>query len=359
MKKHIILALLAVATGFISNDAQASFSGATFTLDNPYSLYVASSSVTISNVAAAAYSTGTLVVSNAAASPITVSWTAPGRAMGLGTTNLISLPAGQLAQIDVNTAVSGMTIYKTEVEQAPSSVTGVPVAPPSLIPDLLYYKMTEGTKSYLYNYGYYESSPVYLTDSSTHGGTTGTITATAVPIQWVTNQNSTLESAVHFNGASTVLDSGASSLFNFTTNLFTINIWVRNLTYPCAICGNGLYQNSGWYVVINPAGEVVVAAESPGSDSYVATTSTVAFAGQWCMITVVRTGINTALIYCNGVQQNTIGSFANPASCNNNMIFGDNYYGNQYDGDLGIIRIYGRPLSATEINTIYRQETTP
>jgi hypothetical protein len=247
-----------------------------------------------------------------------------------------------------------MVIYNTQIEQFPPVNTGS--FPPS-VPDLLYYKLTEGASAYQLPAGYFENSPDYIADSSAHGGTTGTITAVNVPIQWVPNQNGTPVSAVHFNGASTKIDTGNSTLFEFTTNLFTVNIWVRNLTYPCPICGNGLYRTYGWYVDVNPAGEIVVAAENPGSDSYVATTSTVAFAGQWTMVTAVRTGPTTVLIYANGLLQNTIGSFTNPTPCNNTLIFGSDYYGNQYDGDLGTIRIYGRPLSPGEITALYQNDT--
>jgi len=355
--RTIFFAWLLAFTGFVSHPVRADFSGSTYAMDSAYSLCVTNASITISNVVPGAYPVAALVVSNAAASPITIDWAAPGRAVGAGTTNVISLPGGEIAQINVNAAVPGMLIYNTEVEQFPPPANTNTANP--LIPDLLYYKLTEGASAYQTPAGYFENSPDYLADSSTHGGTVGTVTATGVPIQWVPNQNAKPVSALHFNGASTKLDTGTSTLFNFTTNLFTVNIWVRNLTYPCAICGNGLYENYGWYMVANPAGEIVVAAESPGSDSYVATTSTVAFAGQWSMITAVRTGPTTVLIYRDALLQNTIGNFANPSPCNNTLIFGDDYYGNQYDGDLGTIRIYSHPLTADEISALYLNDTTP
>jgi hypothetical protein len=89
----------------------------------------------------------------------------------------------------------------------------------------------------------------------------------------------------------------------------------------------------------------------------VVTTSPVADVGEWCMVTAVRVDTRTVLIYKNGVLQNTFGSFTNPASCSSNLLFGDNFSGNQYDGDLGVIRIYNRPLSASDINAIYVADT--
>jgi hypothetical protein len=352
MKKRAIFLSAIVAIKISTLDVHADFAGGTYTLSSPYSLYIATGSVTINNIVAAPYSTGTLIVSNASAGPVNVNWAAAGRAVGLGTTNAMVIPSGQIGEVSVNAVFPGLVTYTTSQETGASG--GNP-----LTPDLLYYQMTEGAASYQTQAGFFENPPVYLTDSSTHGGSTGTVTATGIPIQWVPNQNGTPVSAVHFNGSSTALRAANPGLFSFTTNLFSVNLWVRNLTYPCALCGNGLYENSGWYIVINTAGEVVVAAESPGSDSYVATSSTVAFAGQWEMITVVRTGPKTVLIYRNALLQNTIGSFSNPAPTGNAVIFGDNYYGNQYDGDLGTIRIYGRPLAPNEINALYLNDTTP
>ena len=350
-----ILACLLGAASLIPATSRADFDGSTYILNNPSSLYVASGNVTINAVVASSYDVATLIISNSAANPIQVTWAGPGRAVGAGSTNQLSVPAGQIAAVNVNATLPGLVVYNTQLEQVQPALNVVN----SLTPDLLYYKLTEGVTSFHTAAGYFESSPVFLTDSSSHGGTVGTISAVNVPIQWVPNQNGTLTTAVHYNGASTVLDTGNSGLFNFTNNLFTINLWVRNLTYPCAFIGTGLYRTSGWYVIANTAGDIVVAAEGPGTDNYVATTSTVASVGQWVMVTVVRTSANSILIYKNGQLQQTIGSFSNPAPCSNDMILGDNYYGNQYDGDLGTLRIYSRPLSQTEINQLYQQDTTP
>lgn len=351
--KSCLLFLPLFLAGASFDRAQADFSGSTLTLNSPNSLYITSSGVTVSNVVIGTYSSATLVISNAAASPIPVNWAGPGRAVGVGTTNQFYLSGGQIAQINVNAAIPSMIIYNTLLEQFPP-VNTAPVGPPA--PDLLYYALTEGANAYQLYGNYYETPPVYLADSSTHGGSTGSVTAT-VPIQWVPNQNGTFASALHFNGSSTKLQAGNSTLFNFTTNLFTVNIWVRNLTYPCALCGNGLYLNYGWYVAVNPAGEIVAAAENPGFDNVVATTSTVAFAGQWAMITVVRTSPTTILIYRDGLLQNTTGTFGNPTPSSSPLTFGDDYVGNQYDGDLGTIRIYSHPLSASQITTLYLNDT--
>jgi hypothetical protein len=353
MKNAFIVTILAV-TGCIPAVVMADFNGSSFVMNSPYSLCVTNASLTINNVVAGANNVATLVVSNSSPNAIFVNWAAPGRAVGLGTTNQLLIPGGEIAQVNVNAAVPGMVIYSTQLEQLmPSNNVVTP-----LTPELLYYELTEGAGAYQYFSEYLENPPVYLADSSSHGGTTGTVTAT-VPIQWVPNQNGTPLTAIHFNGASTKISTGNSTLFNFTTNLFTVNIWVRNLTYPCAICGNGLYLNYGWYVDLNPAGEVVVAAENPGVDKYVATTSTVGFVGQWAMITVVRTGPTTIQIYRDALLQTTTGSFANPAPSSEPLIFGDDYTGNQYDGDLGTIRIYDRPLATNEINALYLNDTAP
>ena len=352
--KHIFFTSIFAASTYLAGHARADLVGSTYTMTSAYSVYVASANITILNVVPATYNVAALIVSNASSGPITVTWAVPSRAVGVGTTNQLTLSGGQLVEINVNDSIPGMVVYNTQLEQIlpPVTATGN-----SLVPALLYYQLTEGAQAYQNNVGYFETPPVYLADSSTHGGTTGIVTATAVPIQWVPNQNGTPATAIHFNGASTKIVATNTTLFNFTTNLFSINVWVRSLTYPCAIMGNGLYLNYGWYLVVNPVGEIVLAAENPGSDQYVATTSTVAFNGTWTMVTVVRTGPSTVSIYANGLLQNTLGSFGNPAPSSNPVIFGDDFVGNQYDGDLGTIRIYDRPLSPSEVSALYQMDT--
>jgi Concanavalin A-like lectin/glucanases superfamily len=348
--KAPILTLLAAASCLMPSYAKADLIGSTYTMDGAYSLCMANTDVIISNVVAAPYSVATLIISNSAASAIKVFWVAPGRAVGNETKNQFSLPGGKVVEIKVNMVFPGLVTYTTLLEHdVPLISTGLT----DIIPELLYYKFAEGSQSFQSGLRFFENPPVSLTDSSLHGGTTGTVTAT-VPIEWVTNQTSTPFSAIHFNGSSTSLDTHNGTDFNFTTNLFTINIWVRPLVYNCILVGNGQYLNSGWYVWLNPYGSVGLSAENNGIDTYLWTPASTVSPGEWSMLTLVRINTSTVLIYKNAVLQQTFGSFGNPTSCSDSLLFGDYHGGGyHYDGDLGVARIYDHVLSAEEINTLF------
>jgi Concanavalin A-like lectin/glucanases superfamily len=348
--KTPILPLLAAAVCLIPGHARAAFSGSTYTMDGAYSLCLANTDVTISNVVAAPYDAATLIISNSAASAIKVYWVAPGRAVGTETKNQFSLAGGKVVEIKVNMVFPGLVTYATQLEH---DVPLISTGPTDIIPELLYYKLTEGSQSFQSGSRFFENPPVSLTDSSILGGTTGTVTA-AVPIEWVTNQTATPFSAIHFNGNSTSLDTHNGTDFNFTTNLFTINIWVRPLVYNCILAGNGQYLYSGWYVWLNSYGSVGMSAENNGIDTYLWTPASTVTLGEWSMLTLVRTNTSTVLIYKNAVLQQTFGSFGNPTSCGDSVLFGDYHGGGyHYDGDLGVVRIYDRALSTDEINTLY------
>ena len=344
MKK--ILFLLPVALLLFKLDrATASFSGSTYTMDSPFSLFVASGDVTISSVTPAAAIYAVLIVSNSAATSINVNWAAGGRAIGSETTNQVSVPRGKVVEITVDAALPNILTYTTRLEHdtPAASFNGN-----DIIPELLYFKLMETNQT---------APPFNLADSSLSGTNLGAV-ASAYAIAWVPNQLNQYQ-AMHFNGFSTTITVTNQTAFNFTTNLFSINMWVRPLTYHCQLAGNGQYLISGWYFVVNQVGAVLLAAENPGLDSYVATGASVVSVGQWCMLTLVRTDTSTVLIYKNAVQQPTIGSFANPAPCADSLIFGrypgGGYY---YDGDMGTVRIYNRALSPTEINTLYTNSAT-
>ena len=348
--KTAILALLAAMYFSMPDHAKADFTGSTYTMNSAYSLCMANTDVTISNVVAAPYNAATLMISNSAASAIRVYWVAPGRAVGTETKNQFSLPGGKVVEIKVNMVFPGLTTYATLLEH---DVPLISAGPTDIIPELLYYKLSEGSQSYQLGLRFFQNSPVNLTDSSLRGGTAGTVNAT-VPVEWDTNQTARPFSAIHFNGNSTALDTHNGTDFNFTTNLFTLNVWVRPLVYNCIVAGNGQYQNSGWYCWINPYGSIGLSAENPGADNYVWTPASAVLLGEWSMLTLVRTGTSTVSIYKNAVLQQTSGSFRDPTSCGDSLLFGGYHGGGiHYDGDLGEVRTYNRVLSIEEINALF------
>jgi hypothetical protein len=349
--RRFFLAILISITCIVAASSKADFNGSTYTLDSPFSLYITNGNVTISQITVGAVDYATLIISNSATYSIKVVWAAPGRALGLETTNQLVLPGGKVVQISVEAVFPNLVTYSTQLEYDMPAIA-IPANGTDVIPDLLYYKMTEGFGP--------TNPPIYLADSSTHGGTTGTVTS-CCGIPWVTNEAEMPQSAIHFNGANTMIDTSNSTLFNFTTNLFSVNVWVRPLVFETqpVIIGNGSYLNTGWYVCVSPIGSAGIAANVPGGSTYVATSSPCTTPDAFTMLTFVRTSATAVSIYANGILQPTIGSFMNPASCSDSLVIGGYHGANLIlDGDIGVVRVYGRVLQPGEITTLYTNGIT-
>jgi hypothetical protein len=212
-------------------------------------------------------------------------------------------------------------------------------------PSLLYYKMTEHAQI---------MPPVYLADSSTHGGTTGTV-LTATELQWVTNQASIPEAAMHFNGVTTYIDTGNPDLFNFTTNSFSINLWANPLTANGHLLANGFYHGIGWFLSVGSSYELNFGSDAFGTESVLTTTTPVSgWPGTYDMVTITRNGTDTPLIYINGILVATSGSFSNPASSGSSLVVGVNRNGANYlDGDMWLLQIWNTTLSASDVANLY------
>jgi hypothetical protein len=343
--KKTILTLLAAITLLATDRADAQLSGSTYTMNSAFSLCITNANVTISNVVAGLVNVSSLIISNSAPTSIEVFWTAAGRAVGFETTNRVVLPAAEVVEIKVNAVFPGLVTYATRLQYPMPVIVISSHNINDIIPESLYYKLTEGFGP--------TTPPVLLADSSSHGGTTGYLNS-IVPIAWDPDQGGSPNAAIYFDGVSTSLDTENNTLFNFTTNLFTLNMWVRPLSYNPILAGNGTWAGSGWFFGLNGYGAAVMVANYPGGGTYVGTSPNVVAPGQWCMLTAVRTDTSTILIYKNAVLQATTGSFANPAPCTDSMVLGDYHGGGiHYNGDMGVVRIYDRALSVTEIGSLY------
>lgn len=246
--------------------------------------------------------------------------------------------------------------------------TGVPTGE-DIVPDLLYYTMTDYIPISFPDGGIFTDT---VTDNSTDGGANGSVspnTANA-SVSWRPNQTGFYTGAVHFNGVSTTLDTGNSTRFNFTTDVFTINMWVQPYALPTSpnnfvLVGNGTYGASGWYAFIGPSGNVGLQPNSSSDPSYVATDNPVTGANIWTMLTFVRTTsdetTSNLLIYANG-QLKGLGSnkiYTNPTSCSDSCWIGNYHAAPQVlDGDIGVVRIYSSALTSNQIYQLYTNGLT-
>ena len=216
-------------------------------------------------------------------------------------------------------------------------------------PDLLCYKMTETNET---------SVPIYLTNSSNPTGLTGLYPSNASVI-W-TNGPGGEYNALHFDGVSSFLDTGLSNTFNFTSNPFTINLWLLSLGPTNFVMGNNTYATDGWFMAVN-AFLLLFGAETADGEAVVYTKNTVSgWPTAWNMITITRDGANALLIYINGLQQFTGGQFLNPISTANTLKFGAGVFNNgsfvesdKMDGTLWLPQIWSTNLSSADIANLY------
>jgi hypothetical protein len=269
--------------------------------------------------------------------------------------------------------------------------TGVPTNTDP-IPDLLYYKMTEYVPTTLpTGLPTYTNYSLTLTDSSTNGGATGTVSSTGGnPILWRSNKTGFYTGAIHWRES--VLTVADTNRFNFGTNLFTINFWVQPLTgadssarsnctgcpmgIPCdpacyniALLGNGSADfSNGWWIVQGGAQTAVIGANIPGflGDYTVTTGNGLVPVNMWTMLTFVRPDTNTISIYVNG-QLDITTNFPIPAPSTNNLVVGrytlnaelqsNNLVVTPFDGDFGVIRIYSTNLMSNQIYQLWMNGT--
>jgi hypothetical protein len=198
--------------------------------------------------------------------------------------------------------------------------------------------------------------PIYLTNSSNPDGPRG-IYPSNVSTIWTNGVEGQPNTALHFDGTASYIDTTISSNFNFTTNLFTINLWVRPATRNGFLMQNeDASKTNGWYLSVGGSYEVWFGTETNGGGSSFSTAPGAAQVGVWDMVTMVRTDPTNVLVYING-RQATNGLITSPASSTNNLILGVDSTGeNHLDGDMWLPQIWSIALSPTDIANLYCYE---
>ena len=225
------------------------------------------------------------------------------------------------------------------------------------IPELLYLKMLEGATNTT------GPGPVSLVmaDASTFDHTNVILTY-PYTVEWVTNVAGVPNSALHYNGTASYIDTHDTNSFNFTTNPYTVNFWVLTLTGEKYIFSNGGFLNpgttnaamtNGWYIKVGGSESILFGSiQTATSGTYVATPNGSVSTTSWKMVTCVWDGIN-AYIYIDGAPVAS-GSFSDPASSNNSLVLGqDDDNANFYDGDMWLPQIWSSALTATDIANLY------
>jgi len=219
-------------------------------------------------------------------------------------------------------------------------------------PELLYYILTKTNQSGQ------TSVPIYLTNSSNPDGPLG-IYPSNVSTIWTTGVGGQPNTALHFDGTHSYIDTMISAPFDFTTNLFTINFWVQ----PTSGYSRCLMQNqdsgglNGWYVNLGGSYQIIygtVTNGPPGSSISTGPGALGADNNAWTMVTIVREEPTNTVIYINGLQE-TNGNVADAASSSGNTLrIGEDYAdASHLDGNSWLIQVWSQPLTAASVANLY------
>lgn len=213
-------------------------------------------------------------------------------------------------------------------------------------PDLLYYKMLD------YGPSTASTNTFTIHDSSTHGGTTGTYSNTSDT--WVTNTAGLANTALHFSGDKGYIETSNSTLFNFTSNLFSINFWVNPYggSNGYVLMQNGISPNNGWNIALNGDNTITFGTETNGLER--AFTSIGGCNDNvYTMVTIVRNSSTNASIYLNGFLS-TNGIITSPAPSTNSLRIGSDRIGDYVlDGNIWLMQIWNTNLSDSDVARLY------
>lgn len=212
-------------------------------------------------------------------------------------------------------------------------------------PDLLYLKMAESGQT---------GTPLNLKDSSTANNT---CTMYGNDVAWETGVGGQVSGGMHFHGVANYIDTANTTGFNFTSQNFSINSWLRPYTANGYLMTNGTPNGSGWYLQFNNIYEITFGSEGNGTDSQFTSTMAAGNNATWTMVTLTRTAANVMNIYINGALINTTTSFASPSSSSASLILGKDYAGSHYyDGDMWEPQIWSSGLQATDVANLYAHQ---
>jgi hypothetical protein len=169
-----------------------------------------------------------------------------------------------------------------------------------------------------------------------------------------------------FNGTTSQVSVADNAALEPGTSDWSVEVWVRftaiagkTRTYLSKTNNLGRAQDWGYGFRTNPVSSNTYFEVGDGSANSVTSPTTAVTTGQWYQIVGVWTNValNSIAIYKNGA---FVGSNSHSfASINNtsNALYLGNYNGNefaqQFEGDMGIVRLYKRALSAAEVQNNY------
>jgi hypothetical protein len=165
-----------------------------------------------------------------------------------------------------------------------------------------------------------------------------------------------------FDGGDDYIDAGNNSAFNFTSQDFSIAMWIKPDTVSTEkiLFSKGLYQTDGYYLYQTATAGLSLKTNQSGVAQTSTTSNGSISSGQWQHVVVTRAG-STVTIYVNGMDTtSTHATHINPTTSARTAKIGMydslNYLG--YDGTMDDVRVYNRALSVGEVSQLYSDNTS-
>jgi len=169
--------------------------------------------------------------------------------------------------------------------------------------------------------------------------------------------------ALKFDGVNDYVDAGNGASLQLSPGNLTIEAWVYPRTAPAAginfvlVGSTGMLapDTKGYEIAFNGSTNrfrFLLRADS--ATGVTVTSNNAPTLNTWQHIVAVNDG-GTMKMYVNGVQQAATGTAPATFAMGRNLIFGEDLWGDNFDGLIDEVRIYSRALSADEVMTHYQQ----
>jgi hypothetical protein len=178
--------------------------------------------------------------------------------------------------------------------------------------------------------------------------------------------------SIVFDGVDDYTDCGSSSLLNFGTGNFTLCAWFKtNTSVRRTILSRFDYNNTGtiergYYTDILATGKIRTGFETNGNNYRITDSNTTVNTNTYFFVTTTRTNETTANVYINGIFETSntlvLGTPSNidvvtaPLTIGRRVDYQTPTFSNYFIGNIPIIQMYNRALSAQEVQQNYNAQ---
>jgi prepilin-type N-terminal cleavage/methylation domain-containing protein len=164
--------------------------------------------------------------------------------------------------------------------------------------------------------------------------------------------------ALSFNGSSDYVNAGTNSIFDFTSEDFTLEAWVKPSSFPSGgrgIVTRGGWQSNGWKMMVTMWRQFQFYTFQTGTYQQT-NTGVMPSWDAWYHVVVTRQSASVK-IYVNGQDATDVAdSHVDPTSCVRDLYVGSSTGGLEpFPGFIDEVRIYSRALTAAEIQQRYAE----